>query len=42
MLLNFKLLRHPMNWVTIILMIVIAAFLFHLLEANFAPQTVAN
>jgi hypothetical protein len=43
MFLNFKLLSHPINWITVVLMIVIGGFLFHLLEQNFnQPPSVAK
>lgn len=39
--LNFELILNPLNWVTIILMLLIAGFALHLLLPNLATSTPA-
>jgi len=39
---NFSLMANPMNWLTVLLMVAIAAFAFHLLLPTYYDKFITN
>lgn len=36
---NFELIKHPVNWLTVLSMVLIFGFLAHLILTHFKPET---
>lgn len=38
---NWNLIKHPLNWITVVLMVLIAGMFFHLLAVHIRQNTAA-